>query len=107
MSEQINKEIDTRKRRVWPWVALALVVVAVAWFWITLAQDNAYKEVAQRACVDDVTAKYHDREAMVFAQLEGRDGDRLEFMAVDALAEFRWTCFVTKGSDGPVVDSFK
>jgi len=87
-------------------VALA-VILAVVVFAVVLAQDNAYKADAEAACIDDVESKYHDRDATVFARFEGRDGDRLEFSAVDTLAEFHWTCFVTKGDDGPVVDSFK
>lgn len=87
--------------------AAAVAAVGVVWFCATLASDNAFKAEAEAACVDDVASKYSDGDADVFATLEGRDGDRLEFTAVDTRAEFHWTCFVTKSDGGLEVDSFK
>lgn len=76
---------------IWAGVVVAAIVAVGIWMAVVIAQDNDYKDAAERACVEDVTAKYHDRDPTVFALFEGRDGDRLEFTAVDTLAEFHWT----------------
>lgn len=104
----MRDETAVRKRRIWPWIAVAALVGAVVWVWVAIALDNAYKAEAQQACVEDVTAKYLDETPDVVTRWEGRDGDQLQFTAVDTLATFTWTCHVTKDDAGNlVVESYK
>ncbi|WP_062077654.1 hypothetical protein [Demequina globuliformis] len=110
MSEEASKP-DSVERKIWIGVGVvaSVVVAFVVWMLASISSDNDYKAEAQAACEADVLAKYHgDEDVWVFSELEGRDGDRLEFTVHDSIPEFEWTCFASPGDDGEiVVDSFK